>query len=113
MNNVLVKTDPVQDYRFTPTEEVEVNQPYLVNGLHGFVMNDAVSGEETILDISSRTWQVSLGELNVGEGDDLFITTANELTATAGGNRWFGKVVTDPDENGVADVWIAPQQKNP
>jgi hypothetical protein len=108
MKNTLVKTDAVQDYRFTVDEKVEANTPYLANGFHGFVMNEAVSGEETIMDISSRTWQLNIGQLSLNEGDDIYIDTDNALTDDDT-DHWFGKLVSDPDADGIADVWVAPQ----
>lgn len=107
--NVLTRPDAIQSVVFTPLEDVEKNQPYYAVGLHGFVMEDAGSGDEVVLDVSARTWQVNVGNLSVSKGDKIYIDTAtNELT-TDSNDRWFGTVVSDKDDNDIVEILVAPQ----
>lgn len=109
LENTLVHPDAVQSVMVDLTETVDANQPYYAHGFHGFVMEDGESGDSVAMDVSARTWQVNLGELDLSKGDSVYIDTATgELTAD-NTDRWFGVLVTDKDANDIADVLVAPQ----
>lgn len=109
MANILVKPDAIQDMKFTTVEAIDPGTAYFVDGLHGVVRTDAASGDEAILDVSQRTWQMDVSGLSVSKGDYIYINTTTGALGTTDTDRLFGIVVSEPDDNDIADVLIAPQ----
>jgi hypothetical protein len=109
LENVLINPDPIQSVKLTVPADVDGLAPYYQSGFHGITMADADSGEEVILDVSQRTWQLNVGALTAVVGTVLYITSAGVLTNSGSGNRAFGRVVAAKDANDIADVLILPQ----
>ena len=109
MGNILVKPDPIQDMKFTAEEAIEPGTPYYVDGFHGVVRTDAASGDEAILDISSRVWQMDLTGITVSKGGTLYIDASTGVVSTTDTGVPFGKLTSNKDGDEIADVYILPQ----
>jgi len=107
--DTLINPDAIQTVKLTVSVDVTAVAPWYQDGFHGFAMNDAASGEELVLDVSMRTWQVNIGSLTGVVGEIIYITPAGVLTNTASTNRPFGRVTVAKDSSNVVDLLVLPQ----
>ncbi len=86
--------------------------PRFADGWAGIAMTAGEAGDVVALEIGTYVHELTVpGTVATAKGDLVYITTdgTNTLTATASGNRLFGRVVRARDANNVAWIRLAAQ----
>jgi len=80
----------------------------LVQGFHGTVMNDGVSGQEVALEIAQRVVEVNIGSLTGAKGEIIYMNGAGVLTNT-NTDRPVLKVVKAKNAGNYVQALVLPQ----
>lgn len=84
--------------------------PVIEQGFIGFPSSNAKSGESYALEIAQAEYEFEVpAGVTAEKGDILYMTSDNEITATATGNRAFALVTVDKDSNNIVWGILLPQ----